>query len=62
MLSQKTIDIVKATVPALKERGVEITQVFYKNMLKITVRRVRYSTNALYEKQENKYMEEPALK
>ena len=33
MLSQKTIDIVKATVPALKERGVEITQVFYKNML-----------------------------
>lgn len=33
MLSQKTIDIVKSTVPVLKERGVEITQVFYKNML-----------------------------
>lgn len=33
MLSQKTIEIVKATVPVLKERGVEITTVFYKNML-----------------------------
>ena len=33
MLSQKTIDIVKSTVPVLKERGVEITQVFYRNML-----------------------------
>lgn len=33
MLSQKTIDIVKSTVPVLKEKGVEITTVFYKNML-----------------------------
>lgn len=33
MLSQKTIEIVKSTVPVLKERGLEITQVFYKNML-----------------------------
>lgn len=33
MLSQKTIEIVKSTVPVLKERGVEITTVFYKNML-----------------------------
>lgn len=32
MLSQKTIDIVKSTVPALKEHGLEITTVFYKTM------------------------------
>lgn len=32
MLSQKTIDIVKSTVPALKEHGVEITTTFYKLM------------------------------
>ena len=32
MLSQKTIDIVKSTVPALKEHGLEITTVFYKIM------------------------------
>ncbi|MDZ5254011.1 globin domain-containing protein [Clostridium sp. LIBA-8841] len=32
MLDQKTIDIVKSTVPALKEHGVEITTTFYKNM------------------------------
>ncbi len=32
MLQQKTIDIIKSTVPALKEHGVEITTVFYKNM------------------------------
>ena len=32
MLSQETINIVKATVPALKEHGLEITKVFYKNM------------------------------
>lgn len=34
MLSQKTIDIVKSTVPALKEHGIEITTVFYKTMFK----------------------------
>ena len=32
MLSQKTIDIVKSTVPALKEHGLEITTKFYKTM------------------------------
>lgn len=32
MLNQKTIDIVKSTVPALKEHGLEITKTFYKNM------------------------------
>lgn len=32
MLSQKSIDIVKSTVPALKERGIEITTTFYKRM------------------------------
>lgn len=32
MLNQKTIDIVKSTVPALKEHGMEITTVFYKTM------------------------------
>lgn len=34
MLDQKTIDIVKSTVPALKEHGVEITKVFYENLFK----------------------------
>lgn len=34
MLSQKTIDIVKSTVPALKEHGMEITTTFYKTMFK----------------------------
>ncbi|MEG1284439.1 MAG: globin domain-containing protein [Romboutsia sp.] len=34
MLSQKTIDIVKSTVPVLKEHGMEITTVFYKTMFK----------------------------
>ncbi|MGX9756759.1 globin domain-containing protein [Clostridioides difficile] len=34
MLCQKTIDIVKSTIPALKEHGVEITTVFYKTMFK----------------------------
>ncbi len=32
MLSQKSIDIVKSTVPALRERGIEITTTFYKRM------------------------------
>lgn len=32
MLDQKTIDIIKSTVPVLKEHGVEITTTFYKNM------------------------------
>ena len=34
MLDQKTIDIIKSTVPVLKEHGVEITTTFYKNMFK----------------------------
>lgn len=34
MLDQKTIDIVKSTVPALKAHGLEITTIFYKNMFK----------------------------
>ena len=32
MLSQNTIDIIKSTVPALKERGLEITTTFYNRM------------------------------
>ncbi|CAH0347399.1 NO-inducible flavohemoprotein [Bacillus sp. CECT 9360] len=32
MLSPKTIDIIKSTVPALEVKGTEITTVFYKNM------------------------------
>lgn len=32
MLDQKTIEIVKSTVPVLKEHGLEITKTFYKNM------------------------------
>ena len=32
MLDQKTIDIIKSTVPALKTHGLEITTTFYKNM------------------------------
>ncbi len=32
MLDQKTIDIVKSTVPILQSHGVEITKTFYKNM------------------------------
>lgn len=32
MLSEKTIEVVKSTVPVLKEHGVEITTTFYKNM------------------------------
>ena len=34
MLDQKTIEIVKSTVPALREHGVEITKVFYENLFK----------------------------
>ena len=32
MLSQKTIEIVKSTVPVLKEHGLEITKTFYETM------------------------------
>ena len=32
MLDQKTIDIIKSTVPVLKAHGLEITKTFYKNM------------------------------
>jgi nitric oxide dioxygenase len=32
MLSQKTIDIIKSTVPVLEVHGTQITTVFYKNM------------------------------
>ena len=32
MLSQKTIDIIKSTVPVLKDHGLEITKTFYKTM------------------------------
>ena len=32
MLDQKTIDIIKSTVPFLKIHGVEITTTFYRNM------------------------------
>ena len=32
MLDQKTIDIIKSTVPVLKEHGVEITKTFYNTM------------------------------
>lgn len=32
MLNQNTIDIIKSTVPVLKEHGVEITTTFYKRM------------------------------
>lgn len=32
MLDAKTIEVIKSTVPALKEHGVEITTTFYKNM------------------------------
>lgn len=32
MLDGKTIEIIKSTVPALKEHGLEITKTFYKNM------------------------------
>lgn len=34
MLDKNTIDIIKSTVPVLKEHGLEITTVFYKNMFK----------------------------
>ena len=32
MLDQKTIEIVKSTVPVLKEHGLDITKTFYKNL------------------------------
>ena len=32
MLDQNTIDIIKSTVPVLKEHGLEITTTFYKNL------------------------------
>ncbi len=32
MLDQKTMDIIKSTVPVLKSHGLEITKTFYKNM------------------------------
>lgn len=32
MLDQKTMDIIKSTVPALQAKGLEITTTFYKNM------------------------------
>ena len=32
MLNQNTIDVIKSTVPALREHGVEITTTFYKRM------------------------------
>ena len=32
MLNQKTIEIIKSTVPVLKEHGLEITKTFYKTM------------------------------
>ena len=32
MLEQKTIDIIKSTVPVLKTHGVEITKTFYNNL------------------------------
>ena len=32
MLNQRTIDIVKSTVPALREHGMEITTTFYRTM------------------------------
>ncbi|ARD48054.1 nitric oxide dioxygenase [Sporosarcina sp. P37] len=34
MLDQKTIDIIKSTVPVLEQHGTTITSVFYKNMFK----------------------------
>lgn len=32
MLSQKSIDIIKSTIPVLEVKGIEITSVFYKNL------------------------------
>ena len=42
MLDQKTIEIVKSTVPALKEHGVEITKTFIKICLLIIRRLSHY--------------------
>ena len=32
MLNQQTMDVIKSTVPFLKEHGVTVTTTFYKNM------------------------------
>lgn len=43
MLDQKTIDIIKSTVPVLKTHGVEITTTFYKNMFEKILKSNHYS-------------------
>ncbi len=36
MLDNKTIELVKSTVPAIREHGLTITQTFYKNMFTLS--------------------------